>query len=177
VRASGPYWSKKSVRALSVLPNVRRLADLAPGLEVYLLTVLDQRSVHGQLDHPPSVWSTALPPVGTRPSVQDPLPRVVESHGAALGRVHVETNEALNAISGRELAGVTTSVDVVFSSNPAQVITERAIELDVDLIIMATHGRSGISHLLVGSVTEAVVRNSGKPVLVTCAKERPSATA
>ena len=63
-----------------------------------------------------------------------------------------------------------TSFGVVFSSNTAEAIGESANELGMDLIIMATHGRSGLSHLLTGSVTEAVIRNSGKPVLVNCPK-------
>ena len=35
----------------------------------------------------------------------------------------------------------------------------------IDLIIMATHGRTGLSHLLLGSTTERVVRTAGCPVL------------
>jgi nucleotide-binding universal stress UspA family protein len=35
----------------------------------------------------------------------------------------------------------------------------------VDLIVMATHGRTGLSHLLIGSVAERVVRTAPCPVL------------
>jgi nucleotide-binding universal stress UspA family protein len=35
----------------------------------------------------------------------------------------------------------------------------------VDLIVMGTHGRTGLQHLLVGSVAERIVRSSAKPVL------------
>jgi len=44
-------------------------------------------------------------------------------------------------------------------------INETALELDVDLIIIATHGHTGISHLLFGSTAEKVVRKSPCPVL------------
>jgi nucleotide-binding universal stress UspA family protein len=37
---------------------------------------------------------------------------------------------------------------------------------DHDLIVMGTHGRSGLEHLLLGSVTEKVIRHAGCPVLV-----------
>ncbi|MBA4179878.1 MAG: hypothetical protein C0506_04745 [Anaerolinea sp.] len=155
--------------ALSVLTNVRRLAELAPGLEVHLLTVLDPKAVHGRTDTVPGELTTTIP--GSKiSSVLSPAPRVVESHGEALERVHLEANEALQQVADRDLSGVATSCAVVFSSNPAEAIVEQANEWAADLIIMATHGRSGITHLLAGSVTEAVIKNAGKPVLVNCPK-------
>lgn len=48
---------------------------------------------------------------------------------------------------------------------PYQIITQTAEKLKVDLITMATHGRTGLSHLLMGSVAEKVVRSSSCPVL------------
>jgi nucleotide-binding universal stress UspA family protein len=51
------------------------------------------------------------------------------------------------------------------SGTPADVIPEVAREGEFDLIIMGSHGRSGISRLLVGSVAEAVMRKSHVPVL------------
>ena len=43
-------------------------------------------------------------------------------------------------------------------------IVKAATDLDVDLIVLASHGRSGISHLLLGSVAEKVVRLAPCPV-------------
>lgn len=48
---------------------------------------------------------------------------------------------------------------------PHSEICRQAKDLGVDLIIMGTHGRSGFGHLLLGSVTEKVVRSSEIPVL------------
>jgi nucleotide-binding universal stress UspA family protein len=45
-------------------------------------------------------------------------------------------------------------------------ITEAAKTLKVDLIVISTHGFSGVSHALLGSVTERVVRHAPCPVLV-----------
>jgi nucleotide-binding universal stress UspA family protein len=45
-----------------------------------------------------------------------------------------------------------------------------AEKLDVNVIVMATHGRSGLSRAVMGSVAEAVIRKSRRPVLV----QRPS---
>ena len=155
--------------ALTVLPNVRRLADLAPGLAVHLFTVVDRKSVSGQADRVAGELSTTIPG-STLATVMAPAPRVVESYGEALERVHMEVNEALQMVATGELGGIATTLEVAFSPNPATAIIEKANALGVDLIIMATHGRSGLSHLPAGSVTDAVIRNSGKPVLVNCAK-------
>jgi len=44
-------------------------------------------------------------------------------------------------------------------------IVEKAAKEEVDMIVMSTHGTTGILHLLIGSVTEQVVRRSTCPVL------------
>ena len=49
--------------------------------------------------------------------------------------------------------------------SPGTVILEYADEQDIDLIIMGTHGRRGLRHLLLGSVAEEVVRLAERPVL------------
>ncbi|UCG75172.1 MAG: universal stress protein [Gemmatimonadota bacterium] len=49
--------------------------------------------------------------------------------------------------------------------SPAPVILEYAEEQDIDLIVMGTHGRRGLRHLLLGSVAEEVVRLSECPVV------------
>ncbi|MEO8553595.1 MAG: universal stress protein [Kofleriaceae bacterium] len=48
---------------------------------------------------------------------------------------------------------------------PHDEIVKLAEELKADLIVMGTHGRTGLAHLLVGSVAERVVRTSKCPVL------------
>jgi nucleotide-binding universal stress UspA family protein len=49
--------------------------------------------------------------------------------------------------------------------DPAQEIVMAAMKLGVDLIVMGTHGRQGLSRVLLGSVAEKVVRLSPVPVL------------
>jgi len=56
-------------------------------------------------------------------------------------------------------------VPVVKTGSPAAVIKRFAEEEGMDLIVMATHGRTGLRYILMGSVAERVVRISSVPVL------------
>jgi universal stress protein A len=66
----------------------------------------------------------------------------------------------------RERLGAKTSVRVrVMTGDPATEIVRIAREEKVDLIVMPTHGRDGLSHVFFGSVAEKVVRHAECPVL------------
>jgi universal stress protein A len=54
---------------------------------------------------------------------------------------------------------------VVRSGIPSEEIMRFAEEEGIDMIVMATHGRTGLQHILLGSVTERIVRRSHVPVL------------
>lgn len=57
---------------------------------------------------------------------------------------------------------------------PAEEIIRLADEAYADLVVIGTHGRSGIERLLLGSVSERVVRHAGCPVLVMRPKREPA---
>lgn len=57
----------------------------------------------------------------------------------------------------------------------AETILEIAREQKVDLIVMGTHGRHGLAHLILGSVAERVLRNAPCPVLTTHAEPQGQA--
>jgi nucleotide-binding universal stress UspA family protein len=63
-----------------------------------------------------------------------------------------------------EDAGV-TAVDAVRVGVPHEVILEYVAEHDVDLVVMGTHGRSGVERALLGSVADRVVRTADVPVV------------
>jgi len=60
---------------------------------------------------------------------------------------------------------VTTKIEVYFGATAARIIHE-AQEFGADLIVMSTHGRSGIERFFLGSVTERVIRMTQCPVMV-----------
>lgn len=70
---------------------------------------------------------------------------------------------SLKRLDDAGLPGETTIVHGV----PFQSIIDTAQDKGVDLIIMGTHGRTGLTHALMGSVAEKVVRLAPCPVLVT----------
>lgn len=50
--------------------------------------------------------------------------------------------------------------------NPAQSIIEFSKKEKINLIVMTTHGKSGLKRAVIGSIADVVIRESGKPVLV-----------
>jgi nucleotide-binding universal stress UspA family protein len=72
----------------------------------------------------------------------------------------------LSSLARREVpAGVQVN-PVVRHGKPYQEITEAAKERNADLVVIATHGRTGLQHTLLGSTAERVVRLAPCPVLV-----------
>ncbi len=68
----------------------------------------------------------------------------------------------LDALRG---AGETVSTSV---GQPAEAILAEALAWGADLIVLGTHGRRGLAHLVFGSVAEGVVRAAPVPVLTVC---------
>jgi nucleotide-binding universal stress UspA family protein len=54
----------------------------------------------------------------------------------------------------------------VEEGRPYETILRIAGEWEADLIVLGTHGRTGISHLLTGSIAEKVIRHSAIPLLI-----------
>jgi nucleotide-binding universal stress UspA family protein len=94
--------------------------------------------------------------------------------GDGISFVDPELQQGLEAGARRHLEAVISTDDrelrraraIVLTSNaPATAIVEYAEEEGVDLIVLGTHGRGAVAHLLVGSVAERVVRTASCPVL------------
>ena len=77
-----------------------------------------------------------------------------------------EARAKLGAIAAENLGSEVRYQIEVRSGLPAADIVRAADDLGADLIVMATHGRSGLAHFLMGSVTEHVIREASCPVLI-----------
>jgi len=105
---------------------------------IYLLTVIGV----------PPAGATALPPVPIFPNPE----------------FEAETRRRLETLAHDKLPGVPHEIFVA-SGNAAPEILNLAAERHIDLIVMGTHGRTGVKHFLLGSVAERVVRESLVPVM------------
>lgn len=111
---------------------------------------------------------------------------LAEQYGATIHTIHVvdadlthlltesgSSNEALERRGERAVGMVermAESHDVtveteILNGSPAETILEYADEIDADIIICGTHGRSGVRRHLLGSVAERLVRHADSPVL------------
>lgn len=115
--------------------------------------------------------------------------RIAVLHGAALHLLHVvpklpaigepdvsenehtreeeKARATLVEISNRHLTGVKHQIRTAAASSHAlaNAVVQVATEVDADLIVLKTHGRTGLSHLILGNVAEEIVRTAPCPVL------------
>ncbi len=78
----------------------------------------------------------------------------------------LHTSVAIKTVRARVLAQGIAKVDALLvEGNPFAEIVRTAREKHFDLIVMGTHGRTGLEHALMGSVAEKVVRKAPCPVL------------
>lgn len=73
--------------------------------------------------------------------------------------------EELNKLAQKEIPSELKAKTIVKTGKPFIEIIETASEENIDLIIIATHGHTGVEHILFGSTAEKVVRKAPCPVL------------
>jgi len=106
------------------------------------------------------VHAIASPPTALQVALtEEILENLVKEHREALDKLA----EARRGIAS---FGATT-VEV---GDPRDTIVEAAQKLGADLIVMGTHGRRGLSRVVMGSVAEDVIRRAPCPVLTVRAK-------
>ncbi|MBU1115279.1 MAG: universal stress protein [Bacteroidetes bacterium] len=77
----------------------------------------------------------------------------------------IKSKEELEQLAKTEIGSTLKYNIIIKSGKPFMEIIEAASEIDADLIIIATHGHTGVEHLLFGSTAEKVVRKAPCPVL------------
>ncbi|HEY6200910.1 MAG TPA: universal stress protein [Candidatus Binatia bacterium] len=87
-------------------------------------------------------------------------------------RAELEALLASELADIRPLPSIKTTVEL---GVPEKNIVEKAKHDEVDLVVMSTHGRTGLAHVFTGSVTEAVVRRA--PCAVLSIRPEPAQTA
>jgi universal stress protein A len=99
--------------------------------------------------------------VARTPSPDMDVPVAIQPHP----HWEVEAQRELERIARKRLDPKIPFEVIVRGGIPESLIVELAVELAINLIVMATHGRSGLAHFILGSVAEAVIREAPCPVL------------
>ncbi len=144
-----------SLLAEQVLPHVKTVLEGLTGVHVYLMAVaqLVDYQTASAMAYPMSI-----------------LPSQVVDEEAERRRIEDELRNYLRGIEHQlTREGVTASSEVRFG-RPAEEIIAFANELNIDLIAMSTHGRSGLARWAYGSVADRVLRAAKCPVLLVRAK-------
>ncbi len=155
----------------SVVDTVRELAT-ATKAEIHLLTVGSVPRDAGRGKREATDVLVKLPLMGSFP-FDSPRPGYfprtedvpVETREQAIARKEHELDEYLLGRTA-QFQGLAVKRAVVLSDHPAGVIIEYAREHAIDLIAMATHGRSGLSRAVQGSVASEVMQSGVAPVLL-----------
>jgi len=121
------------------------------------LTVMHVFSNVPVFDVAPALGATTMPPVALTEIDREALLKALRTFVAP--------------VSGH----AAMDVQLLDAPDPRREILEQATTLKADLLVMGTHGRSGFDHLLLGSVTEKVIRKASCPVLVVPKHAAPAA--
>jgi len=132
---------------LSLLP-VQRAPELFVGRKVTLLTIVPALAIPAPAS--PFAPPLEMPDVGQRLEV---------------------ARQGLEALRPRLPDGVEVDFLALADSSSGETIARWADEHGVDLIVLSTHGRTGLRRLALGSVAESILRHARMPVLVFPAKE------
>lgn len=129
-----------SPRSKSAISWVRQMAEQLKA-EVHCIYVVEEPQIYATLD---------MGPV--------PIPSIEELSTSARTRLDAFVRDSITA------QGMTAS-SAVLVGRPADEIVSYAGSHNAKMVIMTTHGYSGVKHLLLGSTTEAVLRHAACPVL------------
>jgi nucleotide-binding universal stress UspA family protein len=82
-----------------------------------------------------------------------------------------KAQKELQALAAAEVHGEVIAKSFVRAGSPTAEILQMAASMPADIIVISTHGHTGLTHALLGSVTEHVVQRAPCPVLVVRERE------
>ena len=156
-----PLAEARDVKRILVATDFSRGADRALVVGIQLA-----RAFHATIDllHVyPSITYVAAPPAGVFPAT--PSPMDLENIDRALA-------ELADHVRNADVECRTASIE----GDPAKEIISHAANVDGDLIVMGTQGRTGLRRLIIGSVAEAALRPAVTPVLVVPSEDADEPT-
>ncbi|MDS0282254.1 universal stress protein [Haloarcula onubensis] len=94
------------------------------------------------------------------------LDRIRQGDFGDLTDLEADAEDATGAVADAARERGLHAIEEVRAGTPHRIITRYADSEDIDLVVMGSHGRSGVKRALLGSVTERVLRSSHLPILV-----------
>jgi nucleotide-binding universal stress UspA family protein len=143
--------------------------DFSANSEIALNYALDMAVANAASVHLLHVLDTAIFTAVYPDAVFVELPGVLERITAD---AHTRLDEAAKRCAAVNVAATTR----VLIGAPASCISAEAATAGSDVIVMGTHGRGGIAHFMLGSVTERVLRTAPCPVLTVRGSSRAADT-
>jgi nucleotide-binding universal stress UspA family protein len=135
------------------LKHVQAIAQGCQVPSVTLLTIIEP--IQSFITEPPS-----------ETKVKEMFQGIEQIQAQALDNANKYLAKASGRLSKENIDTKTDIVQAPENEGVAEVILEYAKNSSIDLIIMSTHGRSGISRWTMGSVADRIVRSSIVPVLI-----------
>jgi nucleotide-binding universal stress UspA family protein len=149
----------------AIVPQLEWMA-LLPDAQLTFLSIA-HRPHETALREPSQSAVVGLAGPGAAPiAISAAAPTLVEDRGEAIARTLAERSDYLQDIASRMPPGPKYSVEATVADDVAAAIIRYAMEHETDVIVMGTHGETGMIHRLFGDVAEEVVRSGVAPVLL-----------
>lgn len=155
-----------SPTAETIIPQLEKMARL-PFDEIVLFSAVEHTGGGVRMRGPLRSVIAVSSLQGSNSVVVDRgTPGYVETKGQAVERELAEREDYLKHVSAGLPPGPSYRTAAVVAEDAATAIVQYALKEQPDVIVMATHGRTGLVHILFGDTAEEVVRSGVAPVLL-----------
>ena len=149
-----------------IVPQLEWMARL-PDAQFTFLSIAHGHRETARVRPLPQLAVAGVAGPGSTPVAISAVPlTLVEDRGQAIERTLAERGDYLQHIASRMPQGPQYNVKAIVADDVAAAIIRYAMEHEPDVIVMGTHGETGMVHRLFGDVAEEVVRSGVAPVLL-----------